>query len=312
MERIIWGVPSFWIERFPLYYGRKQGFFAERGIDLEIRYYWGGPQLAAAVSKGEVWIGEMGLPPFLTACSDGLPAQAVGSSTVRQLDHYLVARPGISKMTDLRGRRIGILSAGSCDDYFARSMLQASGLDPDTDVTLVPLGTAYGDMRCFSPSPVSGIPGVEAGFLVEPFVARAERLGRVRIVAVVRDYFPRYQWGIILARSDALERKIDLIHRAIDGFRREPRRGCLLRGSGVSDSQGGFPPCPYAGSGALGARCQARCWRNGELPADPERDGLRTGRSVARRQDPPAVKQRSGACLEKFSERSGESAWFIK
>jgi ABC-type nitrate/sulfonate/bicarbonate transport system substrate-binding protein len=219
MERIIWGVPSFWIERFPLYYGRKQGFFAERGIDLEIRYYWGGPQLAAAVSKGEVWIGEMGLPPFLTACSDGLPAQAVGSSTVRQLDHYLVARPGISKMTDLRGRRIGILSAGSCDDYFARSMLQASGLDPDTDVTLVPLGTAYGDMRCFSPSPVSGIPGVEAGFLVEPFVARAERLGRVRIVAVVRDYFPRYQWGIILARSDALERKIDLIHRAIDGFR---------------------------------------------------------------------------------------------
>jgi NitT/TauT family transport system substrate-binding protein len=219
MERIIWGVPSFWIERFPLYYGRRKGFFAKRGIDLEIRYYWGGPELAAAVSKGGVWIGEMGLPPFLTAVSDGLPARAVGSSVVQQLDHYLVARPGISKMTDLLGRRIGILSAGSCDDYFVRSMLEASGLDPETDVTLVPLGTAYGDLRCFSPSPASGIPRVEAGFLVEPFVARAERLGRVRILAVVRDYFPRYQWGIILARSDVLEAKIDLIHRAIDGFR---------------------------------------------------------------------------------------------
>ena len=219
MERIIWGVPSFWIERFPLYYGIKQGFFAKRGIDLEIRYLWGGPELAAAVSKGEVWIGEMGLPPFLTAVSDGLPARVIGSSVVQQLDHYLVARPEIAKMTDLRGRRIGILSAGSCDDYFARSMLEASGLDPQTDATLVPLGTAYGDLRCFSPSPASGIPRVEAGFLVEPFAARAERLGRVRILAVVRDYFPRYQWGIILARSDALERKIDLIHRAIDGFR---------------------------------------------------------------------------------------------
>jgi NitT/TauT family transport system substrate-binding protein len=219
MERVVWGAPSFWIERFPLYYGRRRGFFERRGIDLEIRYYWGGPELAAAVNRGEVWIGEMGLPPFLRAYADGLTARAIGSSTIQQLDHYLVARPEISKLTDLRGRRVGILSVGSCDDYFARSMLKASGLDPDADVTLIPLGSAYGDVRCFSPSPVSDIPRVDAGFLVEPFVARAERLGRVRILAAVRDYFPSYQWGIILARSDALEHKIELIRKAMDGFR---------------------------------------------------------------------------------------------
>jgi len=219
MEPILWGVPSFWIERFPLYYGRWRGFFRQRGIDLEIRYYWGGPELAAAVSRGEVWIGEMGLPPFLKARCDGLPARAIGSSTVQSLDHYLVARPHISKMADLKGRRLGILSAGSCDEYFARSMLIASGLDPDTEVELVPLGSAYGDVRCFSPSPESGLPRVDAGFLVEPFVARGEQLGWVRILAVVRDFFPSYQWGIILARHDALERKIDLIRRALEGFR---------------------------------------------------------------------------------------------
>ena len=224
MERVVWGVPSFWIERFPLYYGRKRGFFQQRGIDLEIRYYWGGPELAAAISRGEVWIGEMGLPPFLKAYSEGLPARVIGSSTIQRLDHYLVARPQISKIEDLQGRRLGILSAGSCDDYFARSMLKATGLDPDTDVELVPLGSAYGNVRCFAPSPESSLPGVDAGFLVEPFVARAERLGWVRILAAVRDYFPSYQWGIILARMDALERKIDLIRRAMDGFRAACRR----------------------------------------------------------------------------------------
>ena len=219
MERVIWGVPSFWIERFPLYYGRRLGHFEKRGIDLRIRYLWGGPELAAAVADGRVWIGEMGLPPFLKACADGLPARVIGSSTIQQLDHYLVARPAISRMADLRGRRLGILSAGSCDEYFARSMLGASGLNPDTEVELVPLGSAYGDVRCFSPSPEPEIPRVDAGFLVEPFVARGERLGWVRILAAVRDYFPRYQWGIILARNDALERRIDLIRRALDGFR---------------------------------------------------------------------------------------------
>jgi ABC-type nitrate/sulfonate/bicarbonate transport system substrate-binding protein len=64
---------------------------------------------------------------------------------------------------------------------------------------------------------------VDAGFLVEPFVARGERLGWVRILAAVRDYFPGYQWGIILARTDALARNRELIQRAIDGFRQSCR-----------------------------------------------------------------------------------------
>jgi NitT/TauT family transport system substrate-binding protein len=224
MERVVWGVPSFWIERFPLYYGRWRGFFRKRGIGLEIRYSWGGPQLASAFARGEVWIGEMGLPPFLKAYSQGLPARVIGSSTIQQLDHYLVARPHIAEMKDLRGRRLGILSAGSCDEYFARSMLESSGLDPDRDVALIPLGRAYGNIRCFSPSPGSGLPGLDAGFLVEPFVAQAERLGWIRILAAVRDFFPGYQWGIILARNDALASNRELIYRAMEGFRESCRK----------------------------------------------------------------------------------------
>jgi NitT/TauT family transport system substrate-binding protein len=161
----------------------------------------------------------MGLPPFLRAYAEGMPARVIGSSTIQQLDHYLVARPEIAGMSDLKGGRLGILSAGSCDEYFARSMLDISGLDPDRDVEFVPLGPAYGDVRCFSPDSRPEIPKVDAGFLVEPFVARAQRLGWIRILAVVRDYFPSYQWGIILARRDALAEKRELIHRAIDGFR---------------------------------------------------------------------------------------------
>ena len=147
MERVTWGVPSFWIERFPLYYGRWRGFFRERGIDLQIRYLWGGPELAASVSRGEIWIGEMGLPPFLKACAEGLPAVAIGSSTIQQLDHYLVARPEIAKMSDLKGRRLGILSAGSCDDYFARVMLKSSGLamcNVSTNVIVTSAGCVVG------------------------------------------------------------------------------------------------------------------------------------------------------------------------
>jgi len=109
-DQVIWGVPSFWLERFPLYYGRKMGFFQKRGISLKIKYFWGGPELARAVSRGAIELGEMGLPAFCAAFARGSPARIIGSSTIQQLDHYLVSRPEIKNMVDLKGKKIGILS----------------------------------------------------------------------------------------------------------------------------------------------------------------------------------------------------------
>jgi hypothetical protein len=43
-QKVIWGTPSFWMNVFPLYFGRYKGFFAEKGIDLEIKYFHGGPE----------------------------------------------------------------------------------------------------------------------------------------------------------------------------------------------------------------------------------------------------------------------------
>ena len=222
-DLLLWGVPSFWIERFPLYYGKHLGIFASEDIDLRIRYYWGGPELARAVAAGEILIGEMGMPPFLKAHSEGLRARVVGSSVIQQLDHYLVGRPDLEHLAALKGRRIGILSPGSCDDYFARVMLRAAGLDPEGEVELVPLGSAYGDLACFGAEGHGRVPRVEAGFLVEPFVAQGEELGLIRIMAAVRDYYPRYQWGIILASEQALATRLELLVRAMRAFRRSCR-----------------------------------------------------------------------------------------
>ena len=42
----------------------------------------------------------------------------------------------------LKGKRIGITALGSATDVGIRAILRPSGLDPDKDVTLLPLGTA--------------------------------------------------------------------------------------------------------------------------------------------------------------------------
>ncbi len=217
MQKVVWGAPSFWIERFPLYWGVDQGYFEKQGIDLDIWYAYGGPELARAVSNGRIHIGEMGLPPFVTAYRQGLRAKIVGSSVVQQLDHYLAARPNIASTVDLAGCRIGILSAGSCDDYFIRKMLTAHDIDPDSDVELMPLGEDYGKLDLF----VNG--RVDAAFVVEPQLSRGEHEGLLRVIDRVAEYYPHYQWGIILASEVWLQHQGDLLGRLMHAFRQACR-----------------------------------------------------------------------------------------
>jgi NitT/TauT family transport system substrate-binding protein len=213
MQKVVWGAPSFWIERFPLYWGIEQGFFAKQGIDLEIWYSYGGPELARAVNAGSIHIGEMGLPPFVTAYRQGMAARIIGSSVIQQLDHYLAARPDIDSVDGLAGCRIGILSAGSCDDYFIRKMLSAHDIDPASDVELMPLGEDYGKLDLFVDK------RVDAAFVVEPQLARGEEDGLLRVIDRVADYYPHYQWGIILASDVWLQHQGDLLGRLMHAFR---------------------------------------------------------------------------------------------
>jgi ABC-type nitrate/sulfonate/bicarbonate transport system substrate-binding protein len=215
-DSLVWGVPSFWIERLPLYYGRSKGFFQNKGIELKIKYYWGGLELAQAVDRGEAAIGNLGLPPFLMAVAQGLPLRAIGSSIMQQLNHHLVARPGVERLEDLRGKRVGILSFGSCDDFFLRYMLESSDVNLE-QVEMVPLGRSYGDLECFA----SG--RIEAGFVSEPYVALGEEQGLLKVLASVKTFFPRYQWGVFLARDAFIDENADLIHRALEAYRESCR-----------------------------------------------------------------------------------------
>jgi ABC-type nitrate/sulfonate/bicarbonate transport system substrate-binding protein len=198
---------------FPLYYGKEKGFFLEQGIDLEIEYLHGGPELVRAVQEGKIQVGTIGLPPFSKAFAEGLPAKIVGSAIMRQLNYYVVARPEIQTMTDLKGKKIGILSFGSCDEYFIRRMLKMEGVNPNTEIELVSLGEGYGDLNCFA------VGQIDAGFIGEPKVTQGEHLGLFKVLARVGDYFPKYQWGVIFARNDFIEQQPELLAIILEGFR---------------------------------------------------------------------------------------------
>ena len=153
----------------------------------------------------------------MTAYREGMAARIIGSSVIQQLDHYLAARPDIDSVAGLAGGRIGILSAGSCDDYFIRKILTTHDIDPERDVELMPLGEDYGKLDLF----IDG--RVDAAFVVEPQLARGEHEEHLRVIDRVVDYYPRYQWGIILASDEWLKHQKDLLARLMHAFRQACR-----------------------------------------------------------------------------------------
>ncbi|MFH1135420.1 MAG: ABC transporter substrate-binding protein [Pseudomonadota bacterium] len=231
IQTIVWGAPSFWIERLPVLIGLERGFFAKRDVLPKLEIFHGGPELLRAVEEGRVPVGEIGLPPFIRAFGQGQKIRLIGGTFIQKLDHFLAARPEIGSLAELRGRKVGILSKGSCDQFFLRRLLSSAGLEPDRDVETVPLGRDYGRMENFS----SG--RIDASFVVEPYLSQAEDQGLVRVLARVGDYFPRYQWGGVFAAAALVEEYPDLLAALMDGYREatafmiDRPRDCLALGA---------------------------------------------------------------------------------
>ena len=173
-------------------------------------------RLVEAVHKRSIRIGNMGLPPFLKAFSEGLPAKIIGSTAVQRLDTFLVSKPRIDRITDLRGKKVGVLSVGSCDSYFLRQILEKGGMSP-ADTEGVPLKESYGKLSEI----LSG--RVDATFMVEPQVTLGESQGIIKVLAHLADYFPKYQWGILFAREDLLKENRDVVNRVLDAYRRSAK-----------------------------------------------------------------------------------------
>ncbi|MDP6689095.1 MAG: hypothetical protein QF384_06335, partial [Alphaproteobacteria bacterium] len=70
LRKLEYGVPS-GNDALTVRLGVEKGIFEAEGIDLSTRIVFGGPELAAAFSSGELAIGSIGSPSDLNAMAAG-------------------------------------------------------------------------------------------------------------------------------------------------------------------------------------------------------------------------------------------------
>lgn len=135
------------------YIAQDAGFFKEEGLDVDTINVLTGPQQVAAVMSGSADVAPVGLQVVVQAYAKGGDIVAVSTCYNMFPIALVVSNEGVKetglaadmpideKVRRLHGLRIGITGPGSGTDDMVRALFLNRGMDPDKEVTILPLGT---------------------------------------------------------------------------------------------------------------------------------------------------------------------------
>jgi NitT/TauT family transport system substrate-binding protein len=115
-----------------IWIAQEQGFFAKYGIDPQLILMSRGPVLIAALTSGDVQVGNTGGTAALSAALGGADVKVIGTFNSRWTNN-IVARPGIHSPKDLAHKHFGLSSLGGTQWMGAMLWLEHLGLDVRRD-----------------------------------------------------------------------------------------------------------------------------------------------------------------------------------
>lgn len=111
----------------PLYIASSKGFFREEGLEVELIQV--SPRLGAmAVMNGDVSFTTSFTSTF-RAVLQGVPLKLV-SVALKKGVYFLVTRPEIKDVQDLKGKKLGIATIRGTDSLVAEELLRSKGFNP--------------------------------------------------------------------------------------------------------------------------------------------------------------------------------------
>jgi len=137
LKKIRVGYPSLSTTQGHIWVGQEAGIFRKYGLDVEPVLLRGGSIATQALATGD--------PPLVnigTVVQAGLQGYnlALIAAVQTKYDFIVFARPGITKLEQLKGKKIGITGFGSATHFASSILLQHLKLEPNKDVALIPSG----------------------------------------------------------------------------------------------------------------------------------------------------------------------------
>lgn len=163
-----------------LWTAAEAGYFRDEGVDVQFVSVTDTARAIPTLISNEAQFGTIDGQVLVQADVSGANVKTVAAITNR-LVFSVMALPDIAGPTDLKGKTMGISGAGSSTDTAARQALRIWGLQPGTDVALVPMNGV--------PNILTGLQAqqIQAGVVSPPTNTRARQAGMKELLNLATD-----------------------------------------------------------------------------------------------------------------------------
>jgi ABC-type nitrate/sulfonate/bicarbonate transport system substrate-binding protein len=123
----------------PFWIGKEMGFYKKEGLDAQLVYIASSTTMAQAMFARQVAISTVNSGSVVTSTLSGGDLVLMGA-VMNAAAFYIITRPEITNVQELRGKKIGVTRLGSSSDFAIREYLQKNKLNPSRDVNIVQVG----------------------------------------------------------------------------------------------------------------------------------------------------------------------------
>lgn len=179
-EKIRTANPSGSLNYLSMYVAEEKGFFKDEGLENETVVIPGPTGIAALLSGDVDYSGAGG--SGMRAAVKGAPIKAIMFQT-EKVTWYLATGPNITRVSDLKGKRIAIGAIGDTLDTLVTALIEREGLSAK-DITRMAMG----------PSAITRMSAVKTGAVqataLDPMSTVIAEKERLHILAYLGDLFP--------------------------------------------------------------------------------------------------------------------------
>ena len=138
-EPLVVGYSSVTSVFLPFWIGNEAGFYKKEGLDAQLIYIASSTTMAQAMFAREVAISTVNSGSVVSSGLQGGDLVLMGA-VINTAAFYIMARPEISTVQDLKGKRIGVTRLGSSSDFAIREYLKKNQLQTGRDVNIMQAG----------------------------------------------------------------------------------------------------------------------------------------------------------------------------
>jgi NitT/TauT family transport system substrate-binding protein len=199
LKKVRLAFTSFTIEQLPYQLAAEKGFFLEEGLAPEFIYMRATTITMALASQDILYASAAS--SAIHAAVTGIAARVLWVASSKTL-MFLMTKPEIKQISDLKGKRIGVSGIGGASDIGVRALLGAYGVNP-REATIIAIGPTDARLLALKAGAIDATP------LISPRNFQAEAMG-FRTLGFVGDYMPN-AFGGFSVHNVALDREPKLV-----------------------------------------------------------------------------------------------------